>query len=103
MFFILVHGFLGELKTLGSRVFLSFFAVTWGTLAVVLLLAFGEGLKRTVRDGLLGAGERVFMVYGGDASKAFAGLGQGRRIHLAEEDLELLEREIGRASWRERG
>jgi len=27
-----------------------------GTLAVVLLLAFGEGLKRTVRDGLLGAG-----------------------------------------------
>src|SRR5207249_3626248 len=68
----------------------TFFAVTWGTLAVVLLLAFGEGLKRTVRDGLLGAGERMFMVYGGETSKAFAGLGEGRRIRLVEGDLDLL-------------
>src|SRR5205814_257587 len=71
-----------------------FFAVTWGTLAVVLLLAFGEGLKRTVRDGLLGAGERIFMIYGGETSKSFAGLGQGRHIRLVEEDLDLLERAI---------
>src|SRR5205807_788438 len=54
------------------------------------LVAVGEGLKRTVRDGLLGAGERIFMVYRGETSKAFAGLGQGRRIRLVEEDLELL-------------
>src|SRR2546428_1516565 len=90
MFYILLQDFLGDLKTQRTRAFLTFFAVTWGTLAVVLLLAFGEGLKRTVRDGLLGAGERMFMVYGGGTSKALAGLGQGRRIPLVEEELHLL-------------
>src|SRR5206468_3249174 len=43
---------------------------------------------------LLGAGERMFMVYGGETSKAFAGLGQGRRIRLVEEDLDLLRNAI---------
>src|SRR5437763_13206322 len=94
MFSILLRDFIGELKAQRTRAFLTFFAVTWGTLAVVLLLAFGEGLKRTVRDGLLGAGERIFMIYGGETSKAFAGLRQGRRIHLVEEDLELLQSAI---------
>ncbi len=94
MFYILLQEFIGDLRAQRTRAFLTFFAVTWGTLAVVLLLAFGEGLKRTIRDGLLGAGERIFMVYGGETTKAFAGLGQGRRIRLVEEDLELLERAI---------
>jgi putative ABC transport system permease protein len=94
MFHILLLDFIGDLKAQRTRAFLTFFAVAWGTLAVVLLLAFGEGLKRTIRDGLLGAGERIFMVYGGETSKPFAGLAQGRRIRLAEEDLELLMRAI---------
>ena len=94
MFYILLQEFIGDLKAQRTRAFLTFFAVTWGTLAVVLLLAFGEGLKRTVRDGLLGAGERIFMIYGGETSKSFAGLGQGRRIRLVEEDLDLIRRAI---------
>src|SRR5256886_3373717 len=94
MLFILLQDFIGDLKAQRTRAFLTFFAVAWGTLAVVLLLAFGEGLKRTVRDGLLGAGERIFMIYGGETSKSFAGLGQGRNIRLVEEDLDLLERAI---------
>src|SRR5207244_12535777 len=83
MFSILLREFIGDLKTQRTRAFLTFFAVTWGTLAVLLLLAFGEGLKRPVRDGLLGAGQRNFMVYGGEPSTSLAGLGQGRRIRLA--------------------
>src|SRR5437764_6100258 len=94
MFTILLQEFIGDLKAQRTRAFLTFFAVTWGTLAVVLLLAFGEGLKRTVRDGLLGAGERIFMIYGGETSKSFAGLGQGRSIRLVEEDLDLLARSV---------
>src|SRR5205085_10232745 len=94
MFTILLQEFIGDLKAQRTRAFLTFFAVTWGTLAVVLLLAFGEGLKRTVRDGLLGAGERIFMIYGGETSKPSAGLGQGRSIRLVQEDLDLLQRAI---------
>lgn len=91
---ILILEFLGDLKAQRTRAMLTFLAVAWGALAVVLLLAFGEGLKRTIRDGLLGAGERIFMIYGGSTSKTFAGLGEGRRIRLSEEDLPLLLKSI---------
>ncbi|MBP2646655.1 MAG: hypothetical protein H6Q77_279 [Gemmatimonadetes bacterium] len=90
MFRILLEEFLGDLKAQRTRAMLTFLAVAWGALAIVLLLAFGEGLKRSLRDGLLGAGERIFMLYGGETSKTFAGLKQGRRIRLVEEDLPLL-------------
>jgi len=91
MWTILFQEFLGDLKAQRTRALLTFFAVAWGTLSVALLLAFGEGLKRTVRDGLLGAGERIF---GGETSKSFAGLPLGRSIGLVDEDLELLRRSI---------
>lgn len=94
MWTILLQEFLGDLKAQRTRALLTFFAVAWGTLSVLLLLAFGEGLKRSLRDGLLGAGERIFMIYGGATSIAFAGLPEGRRISLVEEDLDLLRRSI---------
>jgi putative ABC transport system permease protein len=90
MFRILLEEFLGDLRAQRTRAILTFLAVAWGALAVVLLLAFGEGLKRTMVNGLLGAGERIFMIYGGETSKNFEGLGEGRNIQLVEEDLPLL-------------
>src|SRR5205814_7080968 len=57
MFYILLQDFLGDLKTQRTRAFLTFFAVTRGTLAVVLPVWFGEGLKRTVRGRPPRAGE----------------------------------------------
>ena len=94
MWRILFEEFIGDLKAQRTRALLTFLAVAWGALAIVLLLAFGEGMKRSLRDGLLGAGERIFMIYGGETSKNFAGLAQGRRIRLVEDDLPLLLRAI---------
>ncbi|HEX9165038.1 MAG TPA: ABC transporter permease, partial [Gemmatimonadales bacterium] len=94
MWKILLGEFLGDLQAQRTRALLTFFAVAWGTLSVVLLLAFGEGLKRAVTGGLLAAGDRILMVGGGETSKAWQGLPQGRRIFLVEEDLELLRRSI---------
>jgi putative ABC transport system permease protein len=70
------------------------FAITWGTISVVLLLAFGEGLGQTMREGFLGAGQRIFMIYGGETSQPYEGLPKGRRIRFTEADLALLERSI---------
>jgi putative ABC transport system permease protein len=94
MWRILLGEFLGDLKMQKTRVVLTMFAVMWGTIAVVLLLAFGEGLRHSIVKGLLNAGERIFMVYGGTTSKEFEGLPKGRRIRLSEEDLELIARSI---------
>jgi len=94
MWRILLGEFIGDLKGQKTRVFLTMFAVTWGTIAVILLLAFGEGLRHAIVKGLLNAGERIFMVYGGTTSQEFEGLPKGRRIRLTEEDLDLLSHSI---------
>ena len=92
MWRILLEEFLGDLRTQKLRAGLTMLAMTWGTIAIVLLLSFGEGLKQTLTDGLLNAGERIFMVYGGTTSREFEGLPTGRRIRLTEDDLALLRR-----------
>ncbi len=94
MWKILLEEFFGDLRAQKTRAFLTMFAITWGTIAVVLLLSFGEGLKRTAVNGLLGAGERIYMVWGGQTSMLFQGLPRGRRVRFIEEDLDLLRRSI---------
>lgn len=91
---ILLQEFLGDLKGQRTRSLLTMFAVTWGTIAVVLLLAFGEGLRRQFVKGLQNAGDRMFMVYGGTTSEPYEGLPVGRRVRLTERDLDLIERSI---------
>ncbi len=94
MWRILFEEFIGDLRTQKTRALLTMFAVTWGTVAVVILLAFGEGLKTAISTGLLNAGERLYMVYGGSTSRVWEGLPTGRRVRLTEEDLALLTRSI---------
>lgn len=94
MWKILLQEFWNDLRTQKTRAFLTMFAITWGTLSVVLLLAFGEGLGITMRNGLLNAGDRIFIIYGGETSQPFDGLPKGRQIRLTKEDLPLLQRSI---------
>ncbi len=94
MWKILLADVLGDLRANRIRSFLTIFAMVWGTISIVLLLAFGQGLRTQVSEGLLNAGERIFMVYGGQTSLEHEGLSQGRRIRLREEDLDLVLRAI---------
>jgi putative ABC transport system permease protein len=94
MWRILLQEFLGDLRAQKTRSLLTMFAVTWGTLAIVLLLAFGEGLKSQITTGLINAGEKIFMTYGGETGKEFQGLPRGRRIRLSEEDMDLVLRSV---------
>ncbi len=90
MFKNLLSEFWGDVRAHPTRAILTLFAVFWSSLTIVLLLSFGEGLKRAVIEGLTGAGSRMFMVYGGVTTQTFGGLPGGRRIVLVEEDLDLL-------------
>ncbi len=94
MWLILLEEFVGDLRTQKLRAFLTSMAVIWGTIAVVLLLSFGEGLRVAVNAGLDNAGDNMFMVWGGETEKIFQGLPRGRYIPLTEEDLELVKRSI---------
>jgi putative ABC transport system permease protein len=94
MWKILLEEFFGDLKVQKTRAILTIFAMVWGTISIVLLLAFGEGLRLQISEGLLNAGERIFMVYGGETNLPYQGLPKGRRVRLREDDLTLLVRAI---------
>ena len=90
MWRILFQEFIGDLKQQKLRALLTLLAVMGGSAAVVILLAFGEGLKRQVVAGTSNAGFRMFMIYGGETSLPYEGLPKGREIRLKQDDLELL-------------
>lgn len=94
MWLELLKEFFQDLKAHRTRAILTLVAITWGTISVVLLLSFGEGLSIQMTNGLLNAGDRIMVVYSGETGLVFEGLPKGRRIRLVEEDLEILQQAI---------
>jgi len=95
---MLIREFIEDIKTQKTRAFLTTIAISWGILAVTLLMAFGEGLSFRMREGLLNAGDRIIRVYGGQTTKRWEGLPVGRRILLKEEDCQVVEKNIPQVS-----
>jgi len=81
------------------RTLLTLFGITWGTVSVALLVAFGEGLQRHVARSQHGLGEHIVIAWPSRTSLPYEGLGKGRRIRVNEEDLQALRSEIPEASF----
>jgi putative ABC transport system permease protein len=90
----LLTDFIRDLNTQRTRAFLTILAITWGTIAVVLLLSFGEGLGNQMTNGLINAGNQIMILYGGETSIPYEGIPKGRSIELEEEDADLLKAAI---------
>src|SRR5690554_1948508 len=86
----LFREFFSDLGKQKLRSFLTILAISWGTLSVVLLLAFGRGLGSSMIEGMRGAGDQVMIIYGGQTTTNFEGLGTGRAIRFTEEDVSLI-------------
>ena len=86
--------FYRELKSQKKRITLTILALAWGTFSIVILLAFGEGLKRQMIKAMHGLGDGICIVYAGQTSKPYKGLGKGRVIRLQLDDVELLRNRI---------
>lgn len=94
MWLELLKEFWQDLKTHKTRAILTIVAIAWGTIAVVLLMSFGEGLGIQMQNGLLNAGNRIMIIYGGETGLSFQGLPKGRRVRMVEDDAWLLQRAI---------
>ena len=90
----MLRDFLADLRAQKLRTALTILGITWGTVAVVVLLAFGVGLEAATRKRFHGLGERIVILFGGRTTKAFAGFGEGRFVRLREEDATILARQI---------
>lgn len=81
------------------RTALTVLGITWGTVSVALLVAFGEGLQGKIQQQQLGLGENIVIAWPSRTSLPYQGLGKGRRILVNEEDIQALRREIPEASF----
>src|SRR5512143_4136123 len=90
MWLELVREFFNDLNTHRTRAFLTLVAITWGTIAVVLLLAVGRGLGDQMQAGTTNAGNRILILYGGETGMQFEGMPKGRKIRMVEEDAAML-------------
>jgi putative ABC transport system permease protein len=94
MWLELLRDFVYDLRLNRTRAILTLVAVTWGTIAVVLLLAFGEGLGDRMEAGSINAGNKIMILFGGETGKQFEGMPKGRKIRMVEEDVEMLQQAI---------
>ena len=83
-----------DLSAQRLRTVLTVLGITWGTVAVVVLLAFSVGLERQTIKRFHGLGDRIVVLFGGRTVLAHAGFREGRTIRLRETDARILARQI---------
>ncbi len=86
--------FLRDLRAQKLRTFLTIFGIVWGTVAIVVLIAFGMGFKRQTAANMHGMGESIAIMFPGRTTKPFEGFGIGRPISLTEEDVHLVSSQV---------
>ena len=94
MWIELLKEFFQDLNAHRTRAILTIVAIAWGTIAVVLLLSFGKGLGYQAQQGLINAGNRIMILYGGETGIPFEGQPKGRKIRMVEEDADMLKTAI---------
>ena len=88
--FSVVREFLTDLQRQKLRTTLTILGITWGTVAVVVLLAFGKGLEKQMKRSARGIGENVVILTPGITTVSHQGFPEGRRISLDEGDVTAL-------------
>jgi putative ABC transport system permease protein len=73
-----------------KRIALTVLAIAWGTLSIVLLLSFGEGMKRSFHRNTRGMGEDIGVLWAGATTKPYMGLPSGRTLQFIDEDAEII-------------
>lgn len=91
---VLYNIFIRDFKNQRKRILLTLFALGWGTISIMLLLGFGEGLHHALTINKRGMGEGIVIVWPGSTSMPFQGLPKGRAIRFFPEDVKYLEERI---------
>ena len=73
-----------------KRAVLTVAAIAWGTVAILMLLAFGEGLRNQMVRARHGMGENIAVWWSGETSRVWQGLPEGRPIRARLDDLDYL-------------
>ena len=86
--------FLRASRVQKKRAILTVVSIAWGSLSLLLLLAFGEGLKVSLNTVMQSLGRDLGILFPGTTSLIWQGLPVGRPIRLRIEDVALLRERI---------
>ena len=77
-----------------KRAYLTIAAIAWGTVAILLLLAFGEGLKLQLDKNRRAMGENIAVLWPGETTKAYKGIPPGRPIRPRADDIDIIKQRM---------
>ncbi len=80
--------FLRSARLQKKRATLTIAALAWGTVTILLLLAFGEGLKRQMSANEQAMGSNLAILWPGETTKPYKGLAVGRSIRPRLDDVD---------------
>jgi putative ABC transport system permease protein len=99
---VVLHLFARSARLQKKRATLTIASIAWGTVTILLLLAFGEGLKRQLSANERAMGENLAIHWPGETSKVWKGLPEGRPIRPRIDDIAALRERIPEAEiWGE--
>jgi putative ABC transport system permease protein len=99
---VVLHLFTRSARLQKKRATLTIASIAWGTVTILLLLAFGEGLKRQLSTNEKAMGENLAIHWPGETSKVWKGLPEGRPIRPRIDDIQALRERIPEADvWGE--
>lgn len=87
---IILRLFLKDIQKQKLRTFMTVFGIVWGTVALIVLMSFGEGVFRHTRKEFRGLGERIAIVWPGTTKLPWKGLPKGRELRLEADAANLL-------------
>jgi putative ABC transport system permease protein len=90
----IISEFIVDLRAQKLRAFLTMFGIIWGTVAIVVLVAFGMGFKRQMSINMHGIGEHIAIMYPSRTTKPWQGFGTGRQMSFVEEDVKMLKTQV---------
>ena len=82
----------GTIKRNKLRTFLTGFAVAWGIFMLIVLLGAGNGIIHAFEQSSSERALNSIRIFPGWTSKPYAGLKEGRRVRLENNDLEATEK-----------
>jgi putative ABC transport system permease protein len=99
---VVLHLFARSARLQKKRATLTIASIAWGTVTILMLLAFGEGLKRQLSSNERAMGENLAIHWPGETSKVWKGLPEGRPIRPRIDDIAALRERIPEAEiWGE--
>jgi len=91
---VVVGLFLRSARLQKKRAALTIASIAWGSVSLLLLLAFGEGLKNQMASARRGMGDGIAVLWAAETTKAWQGLPAGRPVPFHIEDVDLLKERV---------